>query len=311
MKIAGHTMGTPHLSLEEAMTLFENIGLEGIEIICRDDYRCGVHPETTENEARSLLQQTRAHHLDIACLTPYITDLGSLDKVQEAQERTAMRQAILLARWLECPAVRTYGGSFFPEEGEEMYQKKRSVFVHSMRELGSFAHDLGVCLVVENHFSTLTFDARHTMDIVSEIDHPGVGILYDQANLGFVKAESPEQAIALQGSFIRYVHAKDFIYTDDRPFQSQEVTKINASDRTVQSRVIGEGIVPWPLILQKLNEIGYRGFYSLEYEYWRYPDDLPPPEIGMKNGYNRLKQYEQEMMGQANPPGNESDHDQA
>jgi len=38
MRIAGHTMGTPELSLPEAVGLFASVGLDGIEIIWDDDY---------------------------------------------------------------------------------------------------------------------------------------------------------------------------------------------------------------------------------------------------------------------------------
>lgn len=40
--IAGHTMGTPEYTVEEAMELFAGIGLDGIEIVVQDDYRCGI-----------------------------------------------------------------------------------------------------------------------------------------------------------------------------------------------------------------------------------------------------------------------------
>ena len=290
-------MGTPHLSLDAAIELFEEIGLDGIEIIYRDDYLCGIHPKISEFEAKRLAKIIRSHHLEIACLTPYVTELNSLDQTILAEELTKMRTCIQVAFWLGCPFIRTYGGSFFPEEGNENYRKKSEIFIRSMNQLGFYAHELGVCLIVENHFNTLTDTAKHTVEIVSKINSPGVGILYDQDNLGFIKAESFDQAISLQSSFIKYVHAKDFIFkVTNQPFQSREVTKITSSERIVQSRVIGDGIVPWQEIIRILKRIGYKGYYSLEYEYWRHPEDLPPPEIGMKIGNDRLKKYEQKLI---------------
>ncbi len=296
MKVAGHTMATPHLSLEAAIKLFEKLGLDGIEIICRDDYFCGVHPDISEAEAKRLASFIQSHHLEITCLTPYITELNSPNPEVLAEEIIKMRTCIQIAFWLGCPFIRTYGGSFFPEEGKESFEKKSEIFINTMKQLGSFAHDLGVCLVVENHFNTLTDTAKHTVDIVSKVHNPGVGILYDQANLGFIKAEPFDQAISLQSSYIRHVHAKDFVFkVADKSFQSREVTKTTASERIVHSRVIGDGIVPWREIVRSLKRIGYKGFYSLEYEYWRHPEDLPPPEIGMKIGNDRLKEYEREI----------------
>ena len=43
MKIVGHTMGTPEATVIEAIDLFAHLGLDGIEIICSDDYPCGLN----------------------------------------------------------------------------------------------------------------------------------------------------------------------------------------------------------------------------------------------------------------------------
>ena len=42
MKIAGHTMGTPEYTIPEAIKLFHDINLDGIEIVVQDNYKCGI-----------------------------------------------------------------------------------------------------------------------------------------------------------------------------------------------------------------------------------------------------------------------------
>ena len=42
IKIAGHTMGTPEYTLDEAITLFAALGFDGIEIIWDDSYHCAL-----------------------------------------------------------------------------------------------------------------------------------------------------------------------------------------------------------------------------------------------------------------------------
>ena len=41
-KIAGHTMGTPEYTVQEAIELFHRIGLDGAEIVIQDNYRSGL-----------------------------------------------------------------------------------------------------------------------------------------------------------------------------------------------------------------------------------------------------------------------------
>jgi sugar phosphate isomerase/epimerase len=283
-------MGTPHHQVKEAIELFTSLGFGGIEIICRDDYKCGVSPDTTEKEAKKLLEFASSHNMKFACLTPYITELNSPDSQKREKEKEEMKKCIRLARYLDCKVVRAYGGSYFPREGLEKYEKRKKIFIHSMQELGKYAQDLNVCLAIENHFNTLTYDAKHSLKVVSEINIPGVGILYDQANLGLIGAEEYREAINMQAPYIVHVHVKDFAYKgEERTFRSSSVTGIKESERIVRFKVTGEGIVPWPAIIRLLKKIGYKGFLSLEYTYWKNPKDLPPPEIGMKKEGDFLK----------------------
>jgi len=53
-------------------------------------------------------------------------------------------------------------------------------------------------------------------------------------------------------------------------------------DRTVRSRIAGEGILNWEGILQKLKAIGYDGWISFEYERRWHMNDLPNAKIGIK-----------------------------
>jgi len=286
-------MGTPHLKVKGAIELFANLGFTGVEVVCRDDYRCGISPDTTERKAKELLSYASFHGVRIACLTPYITELSSSHLEVRKRDEEQMKKCINLSSYLNCKVVRTYGGSYYPHEGEKLYQEKKEIFIQCMQELGKYAQDLNVCLAIENHFNTLTYDAIHTVQIVSEIDNPTVGILYDQANLGFIGAENYAEAIGTQASRIIHVHVKDFIFKDEnhRFRAGTSVTDVKESQRIVISRVVGQGILPWRNILRSLKQKGYNEFLSLEYEKWRHPQDLPPPEIGMKESAELMKSF--------------------
>ena len=60
MKIAGHTMGTPEYTLDDAIRLFKGIGLDGVEIIVQNGYRCGIDEDTSEErlmEIKKLVEE--------------------------------------------------------------------------------------------------------------------------------------------------------------------------------------------------------------------------------------------------------------
>ncbi len=291
MKLAGHTMGTPEYSLPEAIVLFKEIGLDGIEIVVQDDYSCGFPNQAEPAAVKRIGALAQKAGLEICCLTPYFFEYNNPDPEIRAQENRGLERVIEMADLTGAKFIRIYGGRFGDDE-VDVNHAKRDLLVDSMRQLGDKAKRYGVTLVLENHFHTMTTTAAKTAAILAEIDHPNVGILYDQANLAFLHAEEYDEAIDLQEKYIRYIHAKDLVYRPGKQqFKSNEVSHVNEEDRIVHSRIIGQGIVPWEKIIAKLKTIGYDGWLSLEYERRWAPRDLPDARIGMAEGAKVLRQF--------------------
>jgi sugar phosphate isomerase/epimerase len=288
--LLGHTLGTPGLTPFEALDLFATSGLDGAELIWQDDYK-GAIPESDDGKVAA---RVKAHADDlglrIGCLTPYVTKLNSLDEAVRMSEISRLERAIRIARTLECPRMRIYGGTLLGDERAQDIPKLWARLVVSLRRLGELALDHGVVLCVENHFGTMTVSAADTVKLVEEIASDGVGILYDQANLAFTHKEEFRQAIELQAAWIRHVHVKDleFIHPD-RTLKTAQVASIDKSERIHASRMIGDGILDWQAIVDALVATGYDGSYSLEYEYRWNPEDLPEPAVGFPESSRRLR----------------------
>lgn len=270
MKIVGHTMGTPEATLLEAIDLFAELGLDGIEIICADDYSCGLHLESAQSDLHSIRRRAADAGLIIAGLAPYTKDMNHPDALARESAIADLKRAVDIAAALGCRAVRVFGGGEAPpgEQGIAL-----GWLAESLREVGEYAETAGVQLNVENHMDTMATSAEMTMAIVRAVDMSNVGVLYDQANLAFMNSEVYEMAIALQSPRIQHVHVKDFYWDGTRRVAA----------------VLGQGIIPWAQIVGALIDLGYEGFYSLEYERRWFPDQLPPPAVGMKQCLNFLR----------------------
>ncbi len=291
MRIAGHTMGTPEYSLFEAIDLFAQIGLEGIEIIVQTDgYQCGIPLDAPMDYVREVREKADAAGLKVSGLTPYMNLYNSPDEEERRQACRELERVIDMAVILGAGFVRIYGGKLVDGE-DDPGDVKLSQLIKSMRECGDYAKPHGICLCLENHFGTMTTTAARTAQVVRAIDHPNVGILYDQANIAFFPAEEYREAIALQKDKIFYVHCKDLVYRGGvaRKPKFTMVSHVNEEDRTVYSRVPGEGILDWPGILKELKESGYDGWVSMEYERRWQPQDLPEAHEGMKRGGDYIR----------------------
>lgn len=290
MKIAGHTMGTPEYDLYGAARLFREIGLDAIEVIFQDGYGCAFNWASTDGDVLDFRKYLDRIGLEASCVVSYASDYNALSPEKRAAAVRDCRRAVEIASLLSAGYVRIYGGTYLA--GDRGFEGKRAVLVETMRDLSAYAGDRGVALVLENHFNTMTTMPDITMSIVAEIDRENVGILYDQANITFMNGPDYEASIRVQKDKILYVHAKDLIFKESAgEFRARDVTHVSLEERTVLSKPVGQGIVPWHKIVPLLRANGYDGYLSLEYERRWLGDELPKAEIGMKAGTDYLKAW--------------------
>lgn len=289
-QIAGHTMGTPEYTISEALELFAEMGLDGAELVVQDDYRSGIPTNATEADLAGIRAKADSLGLRIACLTPYYSKFNDLDDAVRAGEMDGLKRIIGFAASLGAGSIRVYGGNF--AQGEiDPDGRKRERLVTAMRELGDVARKEGVTLAIENHFNTMTVSAAQTASVVDEIAHPAVGILYDQANLAFTFQEDYREAIPLQKGRIAHVHVKDLVFKGtEKVFIAGSVSHQKADERTVATRIVGEGVLDWPGIIALLGEADYAsGWLSLEYERRWHPQDIPDASEGMRKSAEYLR----------------------
>ena len=102
MKLAGHTMGTPEYSLDEAIALFARIGLDGIEIIVQTDgYPCAIPFVASDTDILAVKAKVEHAGLEVAGLTPYLNLFNSLDENVRRKECADLRRVIDMARLLD------------------------------------------------------------------------------------------------------------------------------------------------------------------------------------------------------------------
>ena len=282
MKLAGHTMGTPEYSLRDAIQLFSEIGMDGVEIIYQDNYGCGIPTSATAPELLELRNYADKQGVPIIALTPYFSHFNSLNEKTRKADLRGMKKVIEDANTLGAKYIRVYGGNYTATDSMHR-QEMQDILVESLQELGSYAQKAGVTLVVENHFNTMTVSAKESIEISKAISNPAVGILYDQANLTFTGNENYKEALELQMEKVFYTHVKDFLFKNpDHTFTSSDVAHPKEEERNVVTKIVGEGEIPWKSILEMMKTYGYDNWLSFEYERRWHPKDIPDARIGMK-----------------------------
>jgi sugar phosphate isomerase/epimerase len=119
------------------------------------------------------------------------------------------------------------------------------------------AQDCGVDLAVEGVFGHLVHDYYTTLELLRHYDSPYLGINLDPSHGVLVGNDSPWVVRQLAGR-IRHFHLKDAV---GRP---------GMFGQTFIFPLLGEGVVPWADFFAAVDEIGYEGYLTVEFESWDY-----------------------------------------
>ena len=104
-------------------------------------------------------------------------------------------------------------------------------------------------------------DSPTLLELMRLADSPNVAILWD-AHHTFVGGEQPEDTVAQLGKYIRHTHLKDSVPS--------------GTDRKYV--LTGTGEVPVKRQVAALARIGYKGYYSFEWEK-RWHPEIEEPEV--------------------------------
>ena len=77
MKFVGHTMGTPNLTVAEAIKLYQTIGLDGIEIVAQEGGAFSI--DDSADKIETILSEAKKLPDGVVTLTPYYWDINNID----------------------------------------------------------------------------------------------------------------------------------------------------------------------------------------------------------------------------------------
>lgn len=162
------------------------------------------------------------------------------------------------------PAVRVFIGNFTRRHDDPRRPLDHDGIVKALRELCEVGPE--IWLETHNEYAT----GKDILPLIEKVNHPRFGVIWDILH-PIEDGESPKETVAAIGQYIRHVHIKDAKPNPDPAMHDWYYTPL------------GEGEMPIAEITALLQEIGYEGYYSLEWESaWRQelvgvcedPDDL-------------------------------------
>ncbi len=161
------------------------------------------------------------------------------------QNRANIRATVPIARTLGMRLVTFHAGFLPHDERDPAYATLAGRLREVADEFG--AEDIKVGL------ETGQETAEALADLLRSLNHPGLTVNFDPANMILYDKGDPIEAVRTLGPWIGQVHVKDGIATKVPGEWGDEV-------------VVGTGQVDWPAFFAALDEVGFTGDLCIERE---------------------------------------------
>lgn len=145
--------------------------------------------------------------------------------------------------------------------GAPDWQKSWDSMEKTLAKVLKTAEAEGVTIVFETILGSLVHDYYSTLELLRRLDSPSLALTMDPSHY-LVHDNDIGWAIRQLGGKIRHVHVKDAV---GRP---------GVFGRDFLFTVLGEGAINWQEFFAALDDIGYSGWLSLEFESFKYMNEV-------------------------------------
>ena len=160
----------------------------------------------------------------------------------------------------------------------------------AIRELCDYAGEKGIsCLLEGQGYYANGLEAM--VDLVSEVDHPNLGIAADLGNVICVD-EEPERFVGYFAPLVRHVHVKDMDYSPV-PREGGLPWRPTRGGNWFRRCDLGTGVVNIEKCLQILKKVGYTGNFVIENTVFNRLDKAAEDLKYMKNMVSRIFKEEE------------------
>lgn len=245
-------------SIPEALDLCAELGAQGIQV--HATYGELSPKKITEAKKREFLSMVKDHGLKISALCGDLGHgFGNPEKNPQLIEDS--KRILDLAKELETDIVTTHIGVVPADHSHPRFK----IMQDACGELAAYADSLNAHFAIETGPET----AVVLKSFLDTLHSTGVAVNLDPANLVMVTGDDPVQAVYTLKDYIVHTHAKDGRKLEDR--DPEIIYGLRPGDPLVTNPAfievpLGEGSVPFDGYLKALDDIGYKGFLTIERE---------------------------------------------
>lgn len=275
------------IGVREGLKKAKEVGAEGVQIyaVSGEMDPANLSP-TQRKELKSYIDSLG---LEISALCGDLGGHGFQDIAANPAKVEKSKRIMDLAKELGTNIVTTHIG-IVPSD------KNGSVFAamqQSCEELSQYASSMGGFFAIETGPET----AEHLKGFLDTLSSRGVSVNFDPANMVMVTGDDPVRGVHTLKEYIVHTHVKDGVRykeVDPReiygalgyePMDHGKIAEMVRSGEIFREVPLGEGKVDFKAYFQALQDIGYKGYLTIEREVG------DQPEIDIRKAVDFIKTY--------------------
>ena len=270
IKLASSTLGCPDWSFDEVVKRYAEYGIEGVEIRGIDGEM--EAPRIARFFPENLAQTKSLMEANGLKFISFGTSVCLHAKPDRAELMKYMADTVDVCARVGIPAIRVFGDKLPEEDGAER-ETAIARIIGNLSAICAYAESKGVMINLEVHGTVNS--VRNLAPIIEGVRHlPSFGIIWDVEHSDKTTGDDYSEFYALIRPYLRHVHFKDYHRA--------------TADRSWVLCEIGEGDIPLESIVKTLQEDGYDGYISLEWEKKWHPE-LSDPELAFPRFVEYMK----------------------
>lgn len=263
------------VGVREGLKKAKEVGAEGVQIYAVSGE---MDPAVLHAAGRRELRDYIASlGLSISALCGDLGGHGFQDKTDNAAKVEKSKRILDLALDLGTRVVTTHIGIVPEDVNSEVYHSMQA----ACRELNEYARSVDAYFAIETGPET----AARLKGFLDSLGGKGVSVNFDPANMVMVTGDDPAEGVKLLRDYIVHTHVKDGIRlreVDPRmvygalgfePMDHAKIAQMVSSGEFFREVPLGEGGVNFDAYFAALNEIGYKGYLTIEREVGSQPEE--------------------------------------
>ncbi|MEC0168303.1 sugar phosphate isomerase/epimerase family protein [Paenibacillus graminis] len=264
------------VGVKEGLRKAKDAGADGVQIYAvQGEFDPANLPPAARREWKDYIASLG---LEISALVGDLGGHGFQDPAQNRAKIDKSKRIMELAKELGTDIVTTHIGIVPQNRDSQIYETMHV----ACEELSRYAHEMNAYFAIETGPET----ASHLKMFLDGLGSKGVSVNFDPANIVMVTGDDPVQGVHALKDYIVHTHAKDGIklaeidprnvygqYGYEAPaLDHDKIAEMAETGLAFREVPLGAGSVDWNGYLQALNDIGYKGYLTIEREVGSNPE---------------------------------------